>query len=51
MIKVRDIVKHTISGLYFICENAKQEKWMNSHPIYIKVDPKEIPNGYFKKVL
>lgn len=49
MIRTKDTVKHAFSGLYFICENNKQERWMNMNPFYVKVNPSEVPEGYFKK--
>ena len=51
MIVVKDIVFHELSKLYFICENKKQEKWMNMNPYYIKVSNLELPSDYFKKSL
>lgn len=49
MIKVNDIVLHTLSKLYFICENKKMERWMNMNPYY-ELMPKDIvPPSYFKK--
>ena len=39
MIKVGDIVVHTISQVWFYCENKKQEKWMNqADACYRKVE-------------
>ena len=42
--------ENKLSGLYFICENKKQEKWMNENPYY-KYVPPELwpPKEYFKK--
>lgn len=51
MIKVKDIVLHSLSGLYFICENQKQERWMNMNPFYSLADKDVIPKDYFNKVL
>lgn len=34
MIKVNDIVFHSLSKLYFRCENKKMERWMNMNPYY-----------------
>lgn len=34
MIKKRDKVIHTLSNIWFWCENAKQERWMNMNPYY-----------------
>lgn len=48
MIKVNDIVKHELSGLYFRCENKKQERWMNMNPYYV-VSKDVLPDTYFKK--
>lgn len=47
-IKVRDTVYHSLSKLYFICENKKQEKWMNENKYYSKSNI-ELPNNYHKK--
>jgi hypothetical protein len=33
-IKVGDIVIHQLSGVWFYCENTKQERWMNMNPYY-----------------
>jgi hypothetical protein len=33
-IKVKDIVLHTLSGLYYRCDNKKMERWMNMNPYY-----------------
>lgn len=49
MIKQKDIVLHTLSGLYFICENTKMEIWMNMNPYYIPADRKQISETYFLK--
>jgi len=35
MIKKGDIVLHQLSGLFYICENTKMERWMNMNPYYI----------------
>lgn len=51
MIRVNDIVLHTLSQLYYICENKKQERWMNMNPYYEKVDHDAVPPSYFAKVL
>lgn len=52
MIRVNDIVFHILSGLYYKCENIKQERWMNMNEYYLKVDnPEVIPQSYFYKVL
>ena len=48
-IKKGDIVLHTLSGLYYRCENEKMSRWMNMNPYY-KLMPKDIvPESYFKK--
>jgi len=39
-IKVGDIVLHTLSKLEFLCENKKQERWMNMNPYYVKIEKK-----------
>ncbi len=49
MIRVRDIVLHTLSGLYFICENNKMERWMNMNPYYEKQNEVKLPETYFRK--
>jgi len=49
MIKKNDIVLHSLSGLYFICENAKHEKWMNINPFYMIVPKDIVSESYFKK--
>jgi len=49
MIQKGDIVKHLLSKLYFICENAKHERWMNMNPFYFKVSKDEVPANYFNK--
>jgi hypothetical protein len=49
MIIVGDIVFHTLSKLYFICENNKQERWMNMNSHYIKTNDADLPKTYFKK--
>ena len=47
---VRDIVIHTISGLYYKCENNKQERWMNDPlSFYEKYNYLNIPTEYFNK--
>jgi hypothetical protein len=52
MIHVGDIVRHELSNLYFICENKKQERWMNMNPYYVRVEPKDWPpKAYFDKHL
>jgi hypothetical protein len=49
MIKIHDIVLHELSRLYFICENKKQEKWMNLNPFYKLVPKDSVDPLYFKK--
>jgi len=49
MIKVKDIVLHTLSGLYYRCENTKHEKWMNQNPYYKLVAKDSVPESYFHK--
>lgn len=46
MIKVGDIVLHTLSKLHFRCENTKHERWMNMNPYYVKTDLKEEPKNF-----
>lgn len=48
-IHVGNIVLHTLSNLYYKCENMKHERWMNWNHYYIVADPKDIPAGYFDK--
>lgn len=49
MIKVGDIVLHQLSGLYFVCENKKHERWMNMNSFYKLIQKDIIPDKYFKK--
>ena len=50
MIKIGDIALHTLSGLYYRCENKKMERWMNTNPYYQFVPKESAPNNdYFKK--
>lgn len=51
MIRVNDIVLHTLSKLYYICENKKQERWMNMNPYYVLQDRDVVPRSYFEKAL
>ena len=51
MIKVGDIVLHSLSGLYFRCENKKQERWMNMNEFYSTVPKDSVPKSYFDKNL
>lgn len=44
-----DTVLHTLSGHYYICENAKQARWMNSSNFYIKVPSETVPASYHYK--
>lgn len=52
MIKVKDIVFHELSRLYFRCENTKMEKWMNMNNYYriaTKEEVENLPPLYFVK--
>lgn len=49
MIKVGDIVLHKLSGLYFICENRKHERWMNENPYYVIAPKDAVTKEYFYK--
>jgi hypothetical protein len=49
MIKKGDIVLHTLSGLYYRCENDKMSKWMNMNSYYILSNGVFLPTNYFKK--
>lgn len=49
MIKKGDIVLHTLSKLYFRCENGKHEKWMNMNEYYILILNPNLPDTYFIK--
>lgn len=40
-IEVGDIVLHMLSKLEFLCENKKQERWMNMNAYYVIVKKKE----------
>lgn len=51
MIKKGDIVLHTLSGLYYECENNKQARWMNMNPYYAVASEQDISEGYFTKTL
>lgn len=51
MIYVGCVVQHTLSGLYFKCENQKQERWMKMNPFYTLADRSKIPAGYFDKAI
>lgn len=51
MIKVNDTALHILSGLYFICENKKQERWMNMNKYYLRVSKHVVPQEYFNKTL
>ncbi len=50
-IRKGDIVLHKLSNLYFICENAKMERWMNLNSFYTLVNKKVVPEGYFIKTI
>ena len=41
-IRKGDIVFHTLSNLLFKCMDAKQQRWMNMNPYYVKTNLKEI---------
>ena len=47
-IKKGDNVYHSLSGLYYICENKKDVKWMNENKYYSKSIVK-LPEDYHKK--
>lgn len=49
MIRVHDIVFHTLSGLYYKCENQKHERWMNMNKFYVLADRFAVPESYFIK--
>lgn len=52
MIKVKDVVFHQLSKLYFYCENQRMEKWMNMNPFYRIAKKEEVdslPTLYFYK--
>lgn len=49
MIKKGDIVLHSLSGLYYICENEKQARWMNDNKYYIQCRNVVLPETYFYK--
>lgn len=51
MIRVHDIVFHTLSRLYYKCENQKHERWMNMNLFYVKADRSSVPESYFTKTL
>ena len=42
-----DVVLHTLSGLFYRCENQKHEKWMNESPFYRLVPKDSVPESYF----
>jgi len=45
-----DVVLHTLSNLYFICENDQQARWMNlPFAFYIPVPADVVPKSYFDK--
>lgn len=50
-IKMGDIVLHTLTGLYYKCENQKHERWMNMNNFYILADRSAVPESYFTKTL
>lgn len=51
MIVKGDIVLHSLSGLYYECENNKQARWMNMNPFYVVASKQDIPAGYFNKFI
>jgi len=44
-----DVALHTLSKLYFICENNKMARWMNMNHFYQLVDKESVPRSYFYK--
>jgi len=44
-----DMVLHTLSGLYYMCENNQQARWMNMSPFYQCVPADTMPESYFHK--
>lgn len=46
-IKVSNVVFHSLSGLYYQCENKKQEIWMNANPYYTLAVNVNLPEFYF----
>lgn len=46
-IRVGFIVLHELSGLYYKCENKKQERWMNMNPFYKLAPNDSVPETYF----
>lgn len=48
-IKVGDIVLHSLSGLYFYCENKKHERWMNMNSFYSIAPTDVVDKSYFLK--
>lgn len=44
-----DLVLHTLSKLYFICENNQQAKWMNMNRYYQWVPSDTVPKSYHAK--
>lgn len=51
IIRKGDTVLHQLSGLYFICENTKMERWMNMNPFYIWQPSDVVPPSYHSKNL
>ncbi len=49
-IVVGDIVLHTLSGLYYKCENNKHQRWMNENPYYELQDKNVVPPTYFHNI-
>lgn len=48
-IKIGDTVLHELSGLYFICENKKMERWMNMNHYYKLMRKNIVEKSYFEK--
>lgn len=49
MIKKGDMVFHSLSFLYYICENNQQARWMNENKYYIQCNNVIVPFYYFLK--
>ena len=41
-----DIVFHKLSGLFFICENNQQARWMNMNPFYQWASKESVSGEY-----
>lgn len=46
--QIGEIVLHSLSGLYYICENKKHQKWMSYNSFYVKASSPPSME-YFKK--